>query len=109
MSKQTDSQQFIGDLGAGTFADQLGVALSAVAQGVVAHGKAGEVTIKLKISRIADSRQVNIAHTLAFSEPTGKGKRSEDTTSETPMHLNLSGDVTLFASHTDQIFGKEHV
>lgn len=107
MSKPTDAPQFIGDLGAGTFANQLGAALSAVAQGVVAHGKAGEVNIKLKISRIGDSRQVNVAHTLAFNEPTGKGKRTEDTTSETPMHLNLSGNVTLFASHSDQLFGKE--
>jgi len=103
--KLTDAQQFVGDLGAGTFANQLGAALSAVTQGAVAHGKTGKVVITLDIKRIGDSRQVNVSHKLAFTEPTGKGSRSEDTTSETPMHLNLSGDVTLFATHTDQLFG----
>ena len=107
MSKITDAQQFVGDLGAGTFANQLGAALSAVAQGVVANGKTGKVVISLDIKRIGDSSQVSVSHKLAFTEPTGKGSRSEDTTSETPMHLNMAGDVTLFATHTNQMFDLE--
>ncbi len=107
MAKQTDAQQFVGDLGAGTFANQLGAAISNVAEGVVLNGKTGDIIIKLKVKRIGDTRQVTISHTLAFTEPTSKGSRSEDTTSETPMHLNVSGDVTLFASHSDQLFGLE--
>jgi hypothetical protein len=49
---------------------------------------------------------VNISHTLAYVEPTAKGKRSEDTTSETPMYLNNDGSVTIFANHTKQLFNE---
>ncbi|MFV0411271.1 MAG: hypothetical protein ACK5LJ_16690 [Paracoccus sp. (in: a-proteobacteria)] len=107
MSTPTNSKQFISDLGGGAFAAQLGAAISAVAQGVVATDKKGSVTIKLDISKIGDSSQVEVSHTLAFVEPTAKGKRSEDTTSKTPMHLNMGGDVTLFANHTGQLFKQE--
>ena len=104
MSKPTNSTQFISELSGGAFSAQLGAAISAVAQGVVATAKKGSVTIKLDISKIGDSSQVEIAHTLAFVEPTAKGKRAEDTTSKTPMHLNMGGDVTAFANHTSQLF-----
>lgn len=105
--KTTDAQQFVADLGGGTFASQLGAAISMVAQGAVQHGKKGQIKVTLDIARIGDSTQVEIAHTLAFVEPTAKGKRAEDTTSKTPMHLNASGDVTLFANHTSQLFSEE--
>lgn len=107
MSQITDATQFIADLGAGTLANQLGAAISAVSQGAVANNKKGKITLTLEIARIGDSTQVEIAHTLAFVEPTAKGKRSEDTTSKTPMHLNASGDVTLFANHTSQLFAEK--
>jgi hypothetical protein len=104
MSKQTDAPQFVADLSGGNFSQQLGIAISEVAQGVVANGKKGKVQVTLDISRIGESSQVNISHTLAYVEPTAKGKRSEDTTSETPMHLNTDGSVTMFANHTSQLF-----
>lgn len=105
--KQTDAPQFVTDLSGGNFAQQLGISISEVAQGVVANGKKGKVQVTLDISRIGESNQVNISHTLAYVEPTAKGKRSEDTTSETPMYLNTDGSVTIFANHTSQLF-KEH-
>lgn len=106
-TKSTNAQQFVADLGAGTFANQLGAAISMVAQGAVQHNKKGQIKITLDIARIGDSSQVEIAHTLAFVEPTAKGKRAEDTTSKTPMHLNAGGDVTLFANHTSQLFTED--
>lgn len=109
MSNQsTDAKQFIADLGGGTFANQLGAAISAVAQGAVNYTKKGKVQITLEIAKIGDSSQVAINHTLSFVEPTAKGKRSEDTTSQTPMHLNAGGDVTLFANHTSQLFNERN-
>ena len=102
--KQTDAPQFIADLSGGNFAQQLGIAISEVAQGVVANGKKGKVQVTIDIARIGESNQVNISHTLAYVEPTAKGKRSEDTTSETPMYLNNDGSVTIFANHTSQMF-----
>ena len=104
MSKQTDAPQFVADLSGGNFAQQLGIAISEVAQGVVANGKKGQVKVTIDIARIGESNQVNISHTLAYVEPTAKGKRSEDTTSETPMYLNNDGSVTIFANHTKQLF-----
>ncbi|MCU4601664.1 hypothetical protein [Acinetobacter ursingii] len=88
-TKPTNAQQFVADLGAGTFANQLGAAISMVSQGAVQHNKKGQIKITLDIARIGDSSQVEIAHTLAFVEPTAKGKRAEDTTSKTPMHLKV--------------------
>ncbi|WP_228130556.1 hypothetical protein [Acinetobacter tandoii] len=104
INKQTDAPQFIADLSGGNFAQQLGIAISEVAQGVVANGKKGKVQVTIDVSRIGESNQVNISHTLAYVEPTAKGKRSEDTTSETPMYLNNDGSVTIFANHTKQLF-----
>ncbi|MBF7686002.1 hypothetical protein I2F17_09250 [Acinetobacter sp. B10A] len=106
MPKTTDATVFISELSGGNLANQLGAAISAVAQGAVANNKKGKVTLTLDISKIGDSTQVEISHTLAFVEPTTKGKRSEDTTSKTPMHLNAGGDVTLFANHTSQLFNE---
>ena len=78
-TKPTNAQQFVADLGAGTFANQLGAAISMVSQGAVQHNKKGQIKITLDIARIGDSSQVEIAHTLAFVEPTAKGKRAEGT------------------------------
>lgn len=86
--KQTDAPQFVADLSGGNFSQQLGIAISEVAQGVVANGKKGKVQVTLDISRIGESNQVNISHTLAYVEPTAKGKRSEDTTSR-PRRINF--------------------
>lgn len=38
-TKPTNAQQFVADLGAGTFANQLGAAISMVSQGAVQHNK----------------------------------------------------------------------
>ena len=104
MDKNTDATQFISELNGGAFQDQLGHIISVVAKGVVKHNKKGQVTIKFDIARIGESSQVEIAHTLAYTEPTAKGKKYEDTASKTPMHLNAGGDVTAFANHTKQLF-----
>lgn len=103
-NKQTDPQQFIEDIGGGVFSRQLGVVVSDVASSVIATGKAGDITIKLKLTQIADSRQVQVESKLSFNEPLAKGKRAEEHNEKTPMYVNLGGDVTLFANHTSQMF-----
>ena len=47
--KATDVKNFIGDLNAGVFEQQLGRALSDVASGVITHGKKGQVKITLDL------------------------------------------------------------
>ena len=100
MAQPTDSTEFITELG-GSFEKVLGQIISNVAEAVVATGKQGAISIDLNMKRIGESRQVNVTHKLAFKEPTAKGSRSEDTSSETPMHVNLNGSVSLFAQKTN--------
>ena len=105
-NKPTDAQQFIEDIGAGVFSKQLGVAITEVANSVVSTGKVGEINIKLKVSKLADS-QVQVESKLSFNEPLAKGKRVEEHNEKTPMHVNLGGDVSLFAKHTESLFKDE--
>lgn len=105
--KATDPGEFIANLNAGVFANQLGKALSAVAGAVVDHGKKGQVKVTFDISQIGESHQVRIAHKLEFTEPTKRGSRREDTALETPMFVTEDG-LQLFANNpTGQLFKKE--
>ncbi|MEQ0924069.1 hypothetical protein ABLT40_09750 [Acinetobacter schindleri] len=94
-AKPTDVSDFIGELNAGVFEKQLGAVLSDVASGVVANGKQGEVTIKLKIKQISDTSQVNISHSLDYKTPTSKGHRSELVEGATPMHVLHGGGISI--------------
>ncbi|MCH5550607.1 hypothetical protein L6227_15105 [Pseudomonas syringae pv. syringae] len=63
--KPTDTAEFIGELNAGIFANQIGHALS----------------------EVADSHQVTVNNKLAYKVPTKRGSRSEDTTLDTAMYV----------------------
>ncbi|OOR83895.1 hypothetical protein [Moraxella canis] len=113
MAKPTQVQRFISDLGAGSIEHMLAQIISDVADGVVNTGKKGEATLKLTFSSIGDSRQVRVEHKLTYKEPTRKGSRSEEHTTETPMYVNLNGTVTivsedneLFDATTSQAYGE---
>ena len=67
-TKPTNAQQFVADLGAGTFANQLGAAISMVSQGAVQHNKKGQIKITLDIARIGDSSQVENEIIQEFKE-----------------------------------------
>lgn len=105
--KATDTNDFFNSLNAGVFAQQVGQALSNVAAGVIDHGKAGQVTITLKMKQIGQSNQVAISHTLDFQQPTKRGKLREDSTLDTPLYLTPQG-LTLFQNDpTSQLFSKD--
>ncbi len=55
--KPTDTVEFIGELNAGVFANQIGHALSEVAAGVVDNKKVGTVTLTFSLKQIADSHR----------------------------------------------------
>lgn len=94
--KPTDTVEFIGELNAGVFADQIGRALSEVATGVVENGKAGQVTLTFNMKQIGSSHQVTVNHKLAFKIPTKRGSIVEDTALDTPMYVGEGGRLTLF-------------
>jgi hypothetical protein len=104
VSKQTNTEKFLGELNGGVFEQQIGAAITDVASGVAEHGKGGKVTITLDFSRIGDSAQVKIKHKLSYSIPTLRGSRSEEVTTETPMHVNPSGSVSMFPENQTDMF-----
>ena len=105
--KSTDTKQLFEDLNAGVFGEQVGRAFSDVAAGVTETGKAGEVVIKFKMKRIGESQQVNISHSLKYIAPTRRGRKIEELSTDTPMHVNPDGEVTLFPKDQGQLFPKD--
>jgi hypothetical protein len=106
-STTTDVRTFFEDLYGGAFMEKVGMALSAVSAGVVEHGRKGKVSITFDISRIADSQQVHISHTISMLAPTLRGEKSEKDTTQTPMHVNRGGRLSLFPENQGQLFNKD--
>lgn len=92
----TDINALLDDLDAGIFRDKVGRALSEVAAGIVATGKQGKVTVTFDMKQIDDARQVSCTHKVSKIEPTQKGKRSEENTTSTPLHVGRGGKLSLF-------------
>jgi hypothetical protein len=99
----TDFATLLADLGGGAFEQQINRAITDVALNVVTHSKKGQVTITLDMARIGDSNQMAISHKLAFTQPTSRGKRSEDTSGDTPVHVGYGGIVTIEPNRQTQM------
>lgn len=99
--------ELIADLDAGVFGQKMEHALHSVAEGVVATGRSGKVTLTFDIKQIANSRQVAVKHKLAFVRPTNNGKTSEENTTETPLHVGVRGKLTLFPESQPDMFRSE--
>jgi hypothetical protein len=106
-NEQSNIVEVFGDLDAGVFAQKMEHALHSVAEGVIATGKTGKVTITFDLKQIATSNQVAVKHKLAFSRPTNNGRMTEENTTETPMHVGVRGKLTLFPEQQTEMFGKE--
>ena len=108
--KPTDTNKFLNDLTGGAFTDQIGMALSDVAESVIATGKKGQVVITLDIEQMGDkeSSQVGVKHKLAYTAPEKFGSRKEDYARKTPMYVNKGGEVSLFANHTAGLFDQSN-
>lgn len=102
--RDTDVSTFLEDLDGGVFIQKLARALSEVAGGVVDNNDKGSIDIKLNLKRIGQSYQVNIGHTLKYTVPTLRGKISEEDTTETPMHVNTGGRLSIFPENQNQLF-----
>ena len=101
--RDTDVTQFVADLDGGVFMQKLGRAISEVAGGVVDNNDKGAIDIRLNFKRIGQSYQVNIGHTLKYTVPTLRGKIMEEDTTETPMHVNTGGRVSIFPENQHQL------
>lgn len=95
---KTDVNDFIGELGAGVVAEQLGTLLSSCSLGTVHHGvgaKKGKITLELTISQMGENEQVVVSHKLLHKTPTKRGTQSEDMTAETMFYVGRGGQLTI--------------
>jgi hypothetical protein len=102
----TDAEQFISELDGGVFIEKLGAALSEVAAAVIDTGGLGRVRIDLAFKQLGNGHQVIVAHKLAFERPTMRGKRAEEDTTSTPMHVGRRGSMSLFPEDQHLLFDK---
>lgn len=103
-NRGTDLPQFINDLDGNVFAEKVARALSRVAAGVIEHDKGGELTIKFKLARIGNSHRVTIKHGLNYKVPEANGSYSQDNTTESVMHVNKGGHMSVFPENQNQLF-----
>lgn len=88
--------ELLDDLDAGIFVQKVTTALAEAALGVIHTGKKGKVVLTFDLSRIGDSNQVNLQHSLKYVKPTNKGKVIEEDTTCTPLHVGPRGHLSLF-------------
>lgn len=91
----TDVGEFLTDLEGGQFDSALSAALSEVAASVVDRGKKGKVRVDFTFQAIKGTHQVDVAHTVTFTRPTLTGKRSEDHSGATVLHVGKGGRLSL--------------
>ena len=101
---ETDVGQLFDDLDAGAFQQKIGAVLTDVAAGVIEHHRAGKVQITFTLKQLGTSNQIMIEHDLSYSAPTKNGERAEKNKTETPVHVNVEGDLTLFPKNQSQLF-----
>lgn len=94
-------ESLFAELDGGVFEAKLIAALKETALRVVSTGKKGKITIELGISRISESHQVTIASKLKSDTPKSKGRIIEEDETETPMHVNSKGELSVF--HNEQL------
>lgn len=104
MSEQRTLNDTLQEFDAGIFVNKVQESLKKVALGVINHNKKGTVTIQLDIDRIGETEQVQIKHTIKYSQPTKRGKITEDNATSTPMHVNRFGDLTISAQAQNDLF-----
>lgn len=92
---------------AGTFSGKLSRAVADVSLGVMTNGdkgKKGKIVITLDISRVGETSQVNIDHTVAYSKPTKRGKSSEEDTTATVMYVGRGGTLSVVPRTQGNLF-----
>jgi hypothetical protein len=88
--------ELIGEFDAGVFEQKVTAALREAAEGAITHRKTGKVSLSFSMKPIGDSNQVAVTHKLSYLKPTAKGSVTEDDATNTPMHVNRSGYLSIF-------------
>lgn len=92
----TNVTEFIEDLDVGNFKNKLSAALSEVAIGVMrSEGESkGKVSVEIEITMLS-AEKVNVKSKLKFIKPTSRGVQSEEDTTETPMYIGRTGELSI--------------
>ena len=88
--------EIVPELNGGVFEEQVNHALTEIARNVVAHRKKGKLSLEFTVQRIGESNQVTVTHGLKSVVPKPRGRVIEETATDTPMHVDKNGKVTLF-------------
>ncbi|WP_444885032.1 hypothetical protein [Microbulbifer sp. PSTR4-B] len=103
----TNVTQLFADLDGGVFLEKLAHTLSDVAGAVTDHEKKGEVNINLKMSKIQNSDQVQIEHTVKFKKPTMRGSIVQDDATSTPMYVGSKGALSFYPEKQPPLFDQD--
>ena len=99
-SNITNVDDFIQELNAGIFIEQLGLVLSAAALATIVNGsgnRKGKVSVDFTFQQIGGNDQVVVTTKLSSSMPTKRGKKSEENAADTPMFVGKGGVLTIDA------------
>lgn len=102
-----DPLQFLADLDAGNFTNKLAEAIKQSATGTRLNRKQSQVKITLDFVPIGEGATVNVKHNLAFTQPTKRGKVTEEDLTQTQMYINADGSVTIYPATQTKLFDRE--
>lgn len=110
----TDITTFLNDLDAGVFSNKVGQGITEAVRGAINYDKKGQVVVTFDVEHIGNGSQVVVKHTVKVVSPTARGRFIDEDTTETPMHFNKDGSVTIFPAAQGDLFkagtaGKETV
>jgi hypothetical protein len=86
------------ELQGGTLPQILTRALADTAMGIAEHAQGqqkGKVTLEFTIKRGKGQFQLELAHRVAFSHPTLRGKKTEEASDTSTVFLNTLGHVSV--------------
>lgn len=107
----TTIETLMAELDGGTLGPRIAAALAESALGVAGCNdkrKKGKVMVEFTITPIgADQTQVQIDHTVKFSSPTQRGKKSEDITTSSVMYVSRRGALTALPNTNKDLFTEQ--
>lgn len=95
--KPYDFSQTLPDLDAGVFLQKVSRAFQDAALAAASHPGSAKGVVKLEftLTRIGDSRQLNVEHKVANVVPHKRGKSTDEDTTSTALYVNARGALSI--------------
>jgi hypothetical protein len=101
-SRPTPFDELLGDLQGGTVLEKLCHLASACGLATALNGKQSKLTLELTFKRIGETNQLATDHMVKVALPTERGKLTEEDTTQTVLHCNKGGLLTLVPEEQGQ-------